>query len=447
MAFDNQTILSHFQGMVQLPTLSDADFSKVDLQVFYQFHNYLEQTYPLVHKHLTREVVGEASLLYTWQGDGSSSALPVAFMAHMDVVPVGEESRWTHPPFGGVVADGYIWGRGTLDTKCQIVAQLEAVEALLKEGYCPPTDVYLCYGHNEEVMGAGDPSGAQAIVEVLRGRGVRLGCVIDEGGSVIAGSTLGISKRMAVIGLAEKGSADFELSATDPGGHSSQPRAGTAVGRIAKVAVKIEKYPLPSRLIAPVRETLLAVAPYMEGATSKLLARLDQTWPVVKGALAKMPATNAMTRTTLAVTMATGSAQANILPERATITVNSRILPGDTMETVEQHLRRLAGPGVQVRRLKGQDPSPESKTDGPYPMMTQLVGELFPDAVVASYLMLGGSDARYYYAISDHVYRFAPFYFDEQSLPTAHAIDERMPSDGFDVAATFYREFLLRYGR
>lgn len=446
MQFDNQAILTRFQGMVQIPTLSSADPAKVDLAPFLAFHKYLEETYPLVHRHLTREVVEGGSLLYHWKGTGASQLLPLALMAHMDVVPVGDVSRWSHPPFGGEIAGGYIWGRGTLDTKCLIVAQMEAVEALLGEGYAPSYDVYLCYGHNEEAVAKGQKSGAKAIVELLSGRGIRLGCVIDEGGSIVSGSVLGLDRRVGVIGLAEKGSADFELSVTDEGGHSSQPKGYTALSRLARALVELEENPMPTHLLQSVDGTLGAVAPYMKGIAGKALAKREKLWPVVAKVLSARPATNAMIRTTIAATMATGSAQANILPERATATVNCRILPGDSIRKVGNYIARTVGKDVRVRLIKGSEPSPESRTDGPFRLLQRTAEELFPDALITSYLMLGGSDARHYYPISDHVYRFAPFYFDEEALPTAHAVNERMPSDGFGVAAQFFAKVIEGYG-
>ncbi len=444
MQFDNDRILSRFAGMIACETISHSDPQETDNAPFFALHDYLAATYPLVHRHLTREVIGKASLLYRWQGDGSSPALPCALLAHLDVVPTGDLSLWDSHPFTLTRKDGYVYGRGVLDNKCQLLAQMEAVEALLAEGWSPPCDIYLCYGHNEEVLAP--DSGAAAIVDTLKQRGVRLGLVIDEGGCVTDGSTLGIAPRVAVIGMAEKGMADFRLIVQDPGGHASQPGPTSAVGRIARAAVNIETYPMPQRLISSVSQTLQRVSPYMDKGARLLLEHQSTSWFILKKVLEKSRATNAMTRTTTAVTMASGSAASNVLPETASITVNCRILPGDSLEDVRRHLQQMAGDDVEVSLLAGSEASPESKQDETFDLLASLAAELAPDAVVTPYLMMAGSDARHYYAISDHVYRFAPYYFDQKALPTAHSANECLPETGFDEAARFYAKLLMRYG-
>lgn len=113
MKIDNQAVLDRFSGMIRFATVSNPDPEKMDYEEFYKFHRYLEETFPLIHQHLEKEVVSRASLLYRWKGDGSSNRLPIALIAHQDVVPVGEESQWEHGPFSGDIDDTYIWGRGT----------------------------------------------------------------------------------------------------------------------------------------------------------------------------------------------------------------------------------------------------------------------------------------------------------------------------------------------
>lgn len=445
MRRSNAEILRNFQGMVQCKTVSSDELAKIDFNEFYRLHRYLEQTYPLIHQKLTREVIGKASLLFHWQGDGSSAALPIALMAHLDVVPVGDLAKWQHDPFSGDILHGYIWGRGTGDTKCQIVVQMEAIEELLGQGYTPPYDIYLCYGHNEEIVAVGDLSGAEQIVSLLKERGVRLGCVIDEGGTLVDGKVLGVASRIAVIGVAEKGSVHVELSVSDIGGHSSTPKASTALGKVARAAVAVEEHPMLAHLLPLVEETLRALAPEM-GKLAPVLNNAAANWPLLQQYLQQSPTTNAMIRTTMAVTMAQGSAQANILPERASMTVNCRLLPGDTMDTLLDYLKSIVDPEVEVKVLSGKNPSPISPTDtAPMRLMRRLITEQFPDTLITPYLVMGGTDSGKYYPICDNVYRFAPFYFDAVTMPTMHSVNERMLSGGFEKAVSFYREFIEQY--
>lgn len=175
---DPQISAEHLAGAVRFATVSNADNSLTDYTKFDAFHEYLKETYPLVHKHLTLEHTGQAGLLYHWKGTGKSGAAPLLLMAHQDVVPEGDLEKWTYPPYSGTIADGKIWGRGSSDCKSNLIGQLEAVEALLEKGYGPDYDLYLSYGYMEEVAGGKIPA------ETLRGTGIRFGAVLDEGGGV-----------------------------------------------------------------------------------------------------------------------------------------------------------------------------------------------------------------------------------------------------------------------
>lgn len=175
---DPQISAEHLAGAVRFATVSNADNSLTDYTKFDAFHEYLKETYPLVHKHLTLEHTGQAGLLYHWKGTGKSGAAPLLLMAHQDVVPEGDLEKWTYPPYSGTIADGKIWGRGSSDCKSNLIGQLEAVEALLEKGYEPDYDLYLSYGYMEEVAGGKIPA------ETLRGTGIRFGAVLDEGGGV-----------------------------------------------------------------------------------------------------------------------------------------------------------------------------------------------------------------------------------------------------------------------
>ena len=154
---DPQISAEHLAGAVRFATVSNADNSLTDYTKFDAFHEYLKETYPLVHKHLTLEHTGQAGLLYHWKGTGKSGAAPLLLMAHQDVVPEGDLEKWTYPPYSGTIADGKIWGRGSSDCKSNLIGQLEAVEALLEKGYEPDYDLYLSYGYMEEVAGGDTP--------------------------------------------------------------------------------------------------------------------------------------------------------------------------------------------------------------------------------------------------------------------------------------------------
>ena len=157
----------HLCEAITFRTVSYADEEKTDWEQFEGFRQWLKETYPSVHRTLDYEQVSSASLLYRWRGR-NRELKPCAFLAHMDVVPIenGTMDDWTYPPFDGAFETGVIWGRGANDMKNQLVALFETVETLLREGFSPERDIYLCIGHNEEVQ-VGERSGARAIARLL----------------------------------------------------------------------------------------------------------------------------------------------------------------------------------------------------------------------------------------------------------------------------------------
>jgi len=181
------------------------------------------ESFPLVHERLEREIVSGHSLLYTWRGS-DPDAKPVLVTSHYDVVPVPDDTLddWEHPPFAGVVADGWVWGRGALDDKFGVLATLEAVTRLLRAGFTPERTVYLAFGHDEEI---GGPEGAGGITELLASRGVRLAWSLDEGMAVIADALPGLTAPAAMVGIAEKGYVTLEVTARAPGGPRSEERS------------------------------------------------------------------------------------------------------------------------------------------------------------------------------------------------------------------------------
>ena len=228
--------------IIRCETVSMSEESAPNAGEFRRLHRLIEEMFPGVHSHLTREPVNEYSLLYTWQGiDPDLPAL--VFMAHLDVVPADPSTleQWEHKPFSGEIADGFVWGRGTLDIKSQAMAILEAVEMQVQQGYQPKRTIYLAFGHDEEIGGTGQAE----IVRRLNERGVRIEAVLDEGGSVIQGSVPGVKSPVALIGVAEKGYLTAELNVSATPGHSSMPPRQTAIGILAAALARIESAPQP----------------------------------------------------------------------------------------------------------------------------------------------------------------------------------------------------------
>lgn len=446
---DEPAVVERLAAAIRIPTLSHQDPAEDDPAAFQAFREHLERSYPALHAGLRRELVNERSLLYTWQGrDPSLSG--VVLMAHQDVVPVepGTEDAWDHPPFSGAVAGGFVWGRGTLDTKAKLTAICEAVDLLAREGFQPKRTTHLFFGHDEEVGGR---AGALAAVERFEAEGRRFDWVLDEGGTIAVGIVPGVARPVALIGIAEKGYLTLGLTATAEGGHSSMPPPNTAIGILAAGIERLEASPLPAAVRGATRHFLAAIAPEMELPMRTAVANADLLEPLLLRALSGSPRSNATIRTTTAVTMIQAGVKENALPASARAVANFRLLPGDTIDGVTEHVRRaVADPRIAVEVLPGShalEPSPESRVDSEgFALLTRTLQELHPDAVIAPNLVLGGTDARYFRSVSDSVYRFGPLRLGPDDLKRPHGTNERIDVKDYVDSIHFYVRLLRNAG-
>lgn len=442
MTYDNDLFVAHLQGMVRIPTVSHPDPEAMDWGAFGRLHDYLAATWPLVHQKFSREVVGRAGLLYRWKGAGRPPREPLMLIAHQDVVPEGDPALWKHPPYAGEIADGCLWGRGATDSKCNIQAYMDALELLIAGGFQPGCDIWLGFGYNEEIMG-GPHAAAPLIAGELKKRGVSLGLLLDECG--------GVERRngawVATIYTCEKGYADFEFTAKDAGGHSSLPPKHSALGVVGHAAWLIENNQSPCRLTAPVAEQMKAQAPLAGGELGTLYGDPESNFDRLAELGESDRALNGLLRTTTAVTMASGSPQANVLPETARLIVNSRLLPGDTLERLQSHLQSAVPEGVAVRLVKGHNPPAVSSTASEgYQTIRSVVEEKYPGAVFVPSMLLGGTDSRYYCELSPSrsVYRMTGLKHDGR-WGGAHQANERIACDILADNVDFYVRLIRRW--
>lgn len=441
-AVDTAAAAMHLAGAVKFPTVSLESGGAVDTATFLAFHDYLRTTFPLAHASLTREFVAGLSLLYTWRGSDTTLA-PLVLMGHFDVVPVPEPNLkdWQHPPFSGDVADGFVWGRGTLDDKATVLAVLEAVEGLLRAGHQPKRTIYLTFGHDEEVGGR---YGARAIVAQLVARGVKPALVLDEGGFMGKGILPGIAQRAAIVGIAEKGYVSLRLTAEAEGGHSSMPTARTAVGALSRAIARLEANPFPSSLDGPTRGMIEAMAPYQPFAQRFVTANLWLTRLLVTRMLASNPMGAALLHTTTSPTMLSAGIKDNVLPPEATAVVNFRIRPGETVHSVMARVTQVvADPQVRVALLDsvGVDPSPVSDTNDPaYTLIASTIRAMAPgeQVPVVPYVVMGGTDAKYWGPHSSRAFRFLPIPLGEGDRSRVHGVNERISANDFAASVGFF---------
>jgi carboxypeptidase PM20D1 len=432
---DRERAVERFAGSIPFRTVSDR--SDFDLSPFLALHGYMAETWPLIRKHGSWEAVSGGSILIRIPGSDTSKP-PALLSAHLDVVPVEDEksSLWEHPPWSGHVAQGRIWGRGTLDFKAGMAGILEACQLLLEAGFRPSRTIILAFGHDEEVGGV---RGAASIVSLLCERGIRsCSYVLDEGGYVY--SFPWMERETAVIGLAEKGYATIEVFATGEQGHASRPASRTPVGLVAEAVSILERESTPLRLCSPVKALIKETSRFFQGITGASpedYAAHMSAWP--EG--------NAMVRTTLAPTIASGSRRENVISSRASTLVNFRIIPGESISEVLDRAESIVR-DLDVRiRIPDEDslaePSPTSRTDsGAYRAITSSLGKLFPDAIVSPGIFVASTDSKHYGSLTDCVYRILPVRLGENGMGALHCSGESVGIDDYLHCVRFYMDVL-----
>lgn len=409
---------------VRFETISYQDHSQIDYAEFIRFHQFLRQSFPRVFSELQVETVNDYSLLLRWPG--SDAALPpVLFTAHMDVVPVepGTEQDWQHPAFSGVVADGRIYGRGTLDDKIGLMGLLEAVERLLAQGFAPQRSVVFAFGHDEEISG---PGGAAALAARMRELGLHFAWMVDEGGMLVSDNPLLAGVTLAMVNIAEKGYLTLTLQATGEGGHSSNPPAVSTIGRLANALARIEASPFPPRLTPPVVAMFEALAPQMAQPERMVFENLWLTDGLVARRMAQERSTTPFVRTTTALTMFNAGVKENVVPQRAVAVVNFRLLPGDTPAGIVSYIREVVDdPRVEISYEEWENlPRVADHVGSGFAVIKAAVERVYPAAVVVPSLLTATTDTRHYVDLVDNQYRFHGVEMVTSQVTSIHGTNE-----------------------
>lgn len=431
---DEKQIIAHFQQMIRCKTVSYHDQSKMDPQAFINFKTLLKTQYPLINGVCDYEEIGERGVLYRWKGKNPTEA--VVLMSHYDVVPVNEE-LWTKPPFDGVYSDGAVWGRGTLDTKGTLLAIMESVEYLIDYAYQPECDIYLAFAGDEEISGMSAP----LIVQTLKKRGIRPKLVLDEGGAVVENIFPGVTKPCALVGVGEKGYMDVTLEISGKGGHSSAPPARTLVGELSTAIVKLEKSPFRAVFTPAVKEMFETLGRHSNFMYRLIFANLWCFAPTLKWLLRRQGGEmNAMIRTTIAPTKMQGSSAFNVMPPKASVGLNLRLLGTDTIESALGYLQDVIDYSqIKLNVVESRNASPFASTKSEsWQIVKDTIEATWDDVIVSPYLMLAASDSRHYCEISDHVLRFSAMTLSKEERGLIHGNDERIMVSALMEAVSFY---------
>jgi len=445
ISVNSMEVAQHLAAAVRFKTISygnglhdDEKNARLDAM-----RAWMEQTYPYFHRAATREIVGH-SLLFTWKGKNPNEA-PILLMAHMDVVPVvpGTERDWSHDPFAGDIADGFVWGRGAIDDKGCLISILDAAERLAHAGFTPERTVMFAFGQDEEV---GGNEGNMKIAALLQARGTHFAWVLDEGGAILDEPFPGVQQPVAVVAVAEKGYLSLELTAHGTGGHSSRPTHDLAIARLSEAILKVVNHPFASGLDAVQREKLAVLAPEMPFFQRMLLANLWLTSPIVGQMMEGQPDTAARLHTTIAPTLLSAGVKDNVLPPDAHAIVNFRLHSRDTIASVIEHVRKaINDPRVGVRALTETQDEASKVSDlhdanGQY--LVAAIRDSFNGVPVAPDTTTGATDSRRYLPIADDVFRLDPFHMGPDDMGRVHGTNERLAIGDLGPAVGFYMRLM-----
>lgn len=429
---------------IQFETVSNQNPDDIQGDEFTRMHAYLKREFPLIHQHLSREIINHYSLLYTWQGS-DPTLKPMMLTCHLDVVPVepGTENDWDHPPFQGKITDTHVYGRGTMDVQSGVLGILEAVENLLQRGYEPERTIYLGFGHDEEIDGE---FGAREISRMLKERGIELEFLLDEGLPVVEQLFTGLNTPIAFVAVAEKGYLSLELTCEANGGHSSVPQGMTAIAQLSNAIRKLEENPMPAKVDKLVKSSLVGMIPGLSYPFRVVFANIWLFNSMLKKVLTGRPETDATLRTTTATTIFESGLKENLIPTMARAIVNFRIHPNDTVEDVIRHVSRTVNDeNIRITKLNGYiNPStisnPENKN---YKILANSIRQVFPGVTVSPSLMIGATDARHYADLTENIYRFFPLRASQDDLDRVHGTNERIAIDNYKEIIQFYARFIL----
>ncbi|XP_045312182.1 N-fatty-acyl-amino acid synthase/hydrolase PM20D1 isoform X2 [Leopardus geoffroyi] len=430
------------KGAIRIPTVSFGP-KELNTTALAEFGEYIRSVFPTVFKtsFVQHEVIGEYSHLFTVQGS-DPSLQPYMLLAHSDVVPASDEG-WEVPPFSGLERDGFIHGRGTLDNKNSAI--LQALELLLLRNYIPRRSFFIALGHDEEISGH---NGAQKISALLQARGVKLAFTVDEGNFILDGFIPNLKKPFAIIAVTEKGAINLMLQVNTTPGHSSAPPKETSIGILAAAVSRLEQTPMPNMFGSGLlKMTLQELAHEFPFPTNIILSNLWLFGPLVSRLIERNYITNALVRTTTALTMFNAGVKVNVIPPVAQAIINFRVDPAQTVQEVLELVKNIVADNrVQFHVLSAIDPLPVSPSDHQalgYQLLRQTIRSVFPEVnIVAPGVCIGNTDSRHYTNLTTGIYRFNPLYLNPQGFRSIHGINEKISVRAYETQVKFIFEFI-----
>ena len=444
--------INKFREALKIPTWWPPDAEKGDSEAeapLLRFQGFLADNFDAFHKTAQRYVLSPYSVIYRLPGSGGGSRA-VLFIAHYDVVPA-EKEKWSVDPFGAEMKDGFIYGRGSLDMKSTLVSIMEAADNLCAQGWKPKSDIWFAFGGDEERTGI---NGAIEMAKWFSGKGQKFEWILDEGTSISEDQIKGINTPLALVSVEEKGFLSLDLTAAQEPGHASKPPKVQAAAILARALCRLAKKPFPFRLNPTVEIFFTLASPMMPRFQGLVMRHARAFGPLFFKMAAVNPASEAMLRTTVAMTQLEGSAADNVMPSQVRAVVNLRLLWPMTVEAAVAYVRKAIGDervrvsvhglgtgpvaaGGEFRRGAKKRKFPRGWTE-----IQGAMEEAWPGIPLLPFIMVATTDSRHYQQMTDNIFRFSPYKLDPKELGGIHGHDERISAENLNRGLAFYSGIL-----
>lgn len=412
---------------------------------FEKFYASVSELFPHLAERAERLTFGDGCFVYIIRGKNAKKN--IMLMSHHDVVE-GTDG-WETDPFRATEKDGYLFGRGTIDTKTPLFAELQAAEELIAEGYdFEGIDLYIGSSHNEEVCG----DGMVLATAYFKENGIRFDTVLDEGGAITEGQIPGVPCKSAVVAVHEKSRHVYRCVAKiDPKGHGGFGGAkDSAVERLCRFVSEVGRKKnaiYKGKFYPEVRATFERHAPYMSFPMRFLFGNIGIFSPIIKKIMMGIPAASAMLATGVSfTTLDAGDARdPQMRAKTAEATMFLRCVREEDLYRGLEKIKRIAEKyGVAIEEAERDYCKPTDFGADAFCKVEALLYENFPDVAVAPFLLTAGTDARRFTDIADNILRFAPIDLSKKQFSAIHGDNEHIGVENIGECVVFYKDFIQK---
>lgn len=427
--------------MIDCKTVYTAD--RVNQPEYNKFYQVLERSFPLLHTKAKRLTFGTGCFVYVIEGKNATKN--IMLMSHHDVVDGGD--GWNTDPFDGVIKDGALWGRGTIDTKTPLFAELQACEELLAEGYdFPGITLYIGSSNNEETCG----DGMVLATDYFRKNRIRFAAVLDEGGAITTGMIPGVQQKSAMVAVHEKSRHVYRCTTSlQTKGHGGlNPNKDNALIRMSQFIAEVSRTKIYRGHFAPeVKATFTEHAPYMSFPLNVLFGNFGLFGPIIKKIMMGIPQTSAMLSTEVSFTtlFAGTKEDVQIKAKQVEATMFLRCVREQDLEQGLKKIRKIGAKyGVEIQCVLRDYCQPTDFSGEVYQVLKSVLNQNFPDVIVAPFLLTAGTDARHFTEIADSILRFAPIDLDKSQYASIHGANEHIKISNVAQCVCFYKDFIQK---